>query len=47
MKEARIEDDLTAWGVLMEVSKLLEERGLMFEERWAEGDLFISIVEAG
>jgi len=45
MKEVHIEYDFNAYDVIEEIYKLIEERGLTFEERWEDTDLFLSIVE--
>lgn len=45
MKEIQIEYDFQAYDVVEEVSKLLKERNLKFEERWEDTNLYLSIVE--
>ena len=45
MKEIQIEYDFQAYDVVEEISKLLKERNLKFEERWEDTTLYLSIVE--
>jgi len=45
MKEVHIEYDFNAYDVIEEIYILLRERGLTFEERWEDTDLFLSIVD--